>query len=414
MYQKKFLIFCLALILILSFALIVYAEKVELTVWLVRDRFAVDLTEWNEQNPNIKINYEVVPWERTLDKLILAAAAKRAPDVVVIDFTWVAILGALGHIKPLDDLIEQYWTEEDLNDFLPASWGFVKYNGTIYAMPYANLGRTLLYRADWFEEAGLDPPKTWDDVIEAAKKLQDEEKGIWGLSVRGKRDDGTTQGWLPIFYAMGGEFKNEIPQIDSEAGIKALKLYQDLVWKEKIMSPDTVSFGSGEARGLFLAESAVMAIVCSHVASACVKAGIPYGNFKLAYIPVPEKDMEPRNVATSFQWAIHTQTEHTEEAIKFLKYATGTQAQYEFNKEYQQAVRKSVYELPEYRQFKPWVDFILEDMKNMRPLPSIPEYMEVSGIIQRALQEMLIGPEADPAEVARTAQQEIDKAVGLK
>ena len=40
--------------------------------------------------------------------------------------------------------------------------------------------------------------------------------------------------------------------------------------------------------------------------------------------------------------------------------------------------------------------------------------MEVSCIIQRALQEMLIGPEADPAEVARTAQQEINKAVGLK
>ncbi|GAG50346.1 unnamed protein product, partial [marine sediment metagenome] len=80
----------------------------------------------------------------------------------------------------------------------------------------------------------------------------------------------------------------------------------------------------------------------------------------------------------------------------------------------QQAVRKSVYELPGYKQVKPWFDFILEDMKNTRPLPSIPEYMEVSGIIQRALQEMLIGPEADPAEVARTAQQEINKAVGLK
>ena len=51
MYQKNFLIFCLTLILILSFTLIVFAEQVELNVWLVRDRFAVDLTEWNEQNP---------------------------------------------------------------------------------------------------------------------------------------------------------------------------------------------------------------------------------------------------------------------------------------------------------------------------------------------------------------------------
>lgn len=414
MYQKNFAIFCLALILILSFTLLVYAEKVELNVWIVRDEYAVDLTEWNEQNPNIKINYEVVPWERTLDKLILAAAAKRAPDVAVIDRPWVAILGALGHLKPLDNLIEQYWTEEELNDFLPASWEFVKYNGTIYAMPFTNFGRALFYRADWFEEAGLEPPKIWDDVIEAAKKLKDEEKGIWGLSVRGKRDDGTTQGWLPIFYAMGGEFKNEIPQIDSEAGIKALKLYQDLVWKEKIMSPDTVIFGSGEARGLFLSGNAAMAIIGSHIAPAVVKAGIPYGNFKLTHIPVPEKDMEPRNVATGFQWAIHTQTEHTEEAIKFLKYVTGTQPQYEFNKGYMEAVRKSVYKLPEYKQAKPWVDFILEDMKNTRPLPNIAEYSEVSEIIQRALQEMLKGLEADPAEVARTAQQQINKAVGLK
>jgi len=411
---KKLAVIGIILTISLTFLLsssLVHAQETELEVWCVRDNYKVDLEQWKSEHPEIKINYEVVPWERTLNQLILSAASGNAPDVVVLDRAWVPVLAGLGHLHPLDEALEENWTEEELEDFNEASWQNGQFKGTRYAVPFAQFGRALFYRADWFEEAGLEKPETWEDVINAGEKIM-EEKDVWGLSVRGKRDDGTTQGWLPIFYAMGGELKNEVPQINSEAGVEALKLYQDLVFKSEIMSPDTVSFGSGEARGLFLSGDAAMAIIGTHIAPAVVEAGIEHGDFKLAHIPRPEGDMPIKNVHTGFSWAIHEQSNHKEEAAEFLKYLTRPEAQKEFNIDYMEAVRGSVYEMEDYVEAKPWVDFIRDDMKNSRPLPGLAHYTEVSQAIQLAIQEMLSNPDADPQAVAEEAQKKIDEAVG--
>ena len=289
-------------------------------------------------------------------------------------------------------MIKKHVSQKDLDDFIPSIWDFVRFKGKTYAFPLTSFGRALFYRADWFEKAGIPAPETWDDVIAAAKKLQDPAKDIWGLTVRGKRDDGTAQGWLPIFYAMGGKFVDEIPQIDSDAGVKALQLYQDLVYKHKVMSPDTVSYGSGEARGMFISGKAVMSIIGSHIAPAVVKGGTSYGAFKLTHIPVPVKGMQPTNVATSYQWGILSNTRYPDEAMRYVNYLSSTQGQVEFNTTYMEGVRKSVYQVPEYLKAKPWADFILKDQAIMRPLPMHPKYGELSRVIQLAIQEMLRVP----------------------
>ncbi|MGA9873010.1 MAG: extracellular solute-binding protein, partial [Rhodococcus sp. (in: high G+C Gram-positive bacteria)] len=43
----------------------------------------------------------------------------------------------------------------------------------------------LWYRADWFDEAGLQPPDTWDEFYEAADGLTDKSAGRYGFTIRG-------------------------------------------------------------------------------------------------------------------------------------------------------------------------------------------------------------------------------------
>ncbi len=384
-------------------------DEVELTVWGVRDEYLLDLDEWYEENPDIRIEYEVVPWERHLEQLLLTAGTARAPDIASLDLPWVAILADLGHLLALDDYVAQI-PQDDRDDITPAMWDFPRYEGDLYAFPFTTFGRALFYRADWFEEAGLShPPETWEDVVIAAQELQDPANDIWGLSVRGRTDDGTTQGWLPIFYAMGGEFVDEIPQIDSEAGVQALELYRALTWDYEIMSPDTVSFGSGEARGLFIAGQAVMSIIGSHIAPAVVEGGTEYGDFKLAHIPRLDRDDPVVNMPTTFQWAILSNSEHPDEAMKFIQYLSRTEGQFEYSKGYMEAVRASVYDMPEYHEAKPWASFMLEDQAVSSPLPRVPQYAQMSDIIQDALQEMLGNPDANASEVAAETQRRIDE-----
>lgn len=385
--------------------------ETELEVWVVRDDHEIDLEQWEQMYPDIEINYEVVPWEEALDQLLLTSGTPQEPDVAVLDQAWVPTLASTGALLPLDDMLDEVIDDSDMDDFNDQIWDFVEYDGTTYAVPYTTFGRALFYRADWFEDAGLDPPETWDDVIEAGNEFHDPGNDRYGLTVRGARDDGTVQGWLPIFYAMGGTFEDDVPIIDSDAGIESLDLYRRLVWEEEIMSDETVAYGSAEARGLFISGNAAMSIIGTHIAPAVVNdGGLEYGEeFGMTHIPRPERGMEPVNVNTSFQFGILANTDYPEAALEFAAYASETDQQMLFNIDYMEAVRESVYEIEEYREAKPWADFILEDQQNMRPLPRLARYNEISEVIQDAIQEMLQDADADAASVAADAQEQIEE-----
>jgi len=387
-------------------------EAVELEVWGVRDEYRIDTEEWNQKHPDIEINYEIIPWEETLDQLIMGAATDRTPDIVVLDRPWVPVLAGLGHLHPMEEALDEYWSDDEIDDFFGQSWEFGNYQGTQYAVPFAHAGTALYYRVDWFEEHGLEEPETWDDVIEAGQILS-EEKGVHGLTTRGARDDGTVQRWLPVYRSFGGEFEDDVPQLDSEAGIKSLEMYQDLVFEHEIMSEDVVAFGSAEARGLFQAGDAAMSIIMTHIAHATEEAGVEYGeNFEMTNVPVPEENMEAQPVSTGFQWAVHANTDHPEEAFKYVNYLTRPDASLEFNVNYMESVRESVYEMEEYEEAKPWNDLIIEQLETTVPIPGVAEWMDVSEAIQLALQEVMGNPDADPAIVAEEYQQQIDEAVG--
>lgn len=110
-------------------------------------------------------------------------------------------------------------------------------DGKQYAMPFAVSTPILFYNADHFKEAGLDPenpPKTWQDVRDAAKKLT--VNGRYGVYF----DYNITGNW--IYQAMtetaGGQMMSKDLKtvgFDSDAGRKALEYWVDLVNTDKSM-----------------------------------------------------------------------------------------------------------------------------------------------------------------------------------
>lgn len=55
----------------------------------------------------------------------------------------------------------------------------------LFGLPYTSNNATLWYRADWFAEAGIEPPDTYDEFFEAAKDLTDKDDGRYGFTIRG-------------------------------------------------------------------------------------------------------------------------------------------------------------------------------------------------------------------------------------
>ena len=58
--------------------------------------------------------------------------------------------------------------------------------GIYYALPYHGWVQGIWYRADWFKDARLKPPDTWENILKAAKTLYKPEQNQYGILVGDK------------------------------------------------------------------------------------------------------------------------------------------------------------------------------------------------------------------------------------
>ena len=127
-------------------------------------------------------DYEVMPvfkgtYPETLNAGIAAFRAGQAPDILqVFDVGTGVMMAAEGAVKPVAEVLEEGGFTFDKSQYLP---GIVAYyskpDGTMLSFPYNSSSPILYYNKDIFEKAGLDvdnPPKTWNEVWDAAKKIK--------------------------------------------------------------------------------------------------------------------------------------------------------------------------------------------------------------------------------------------------
>ena len=111
------------------------------------------------------------------------------------------------------------------NDFQKTAVDATTLKGNLYAVPIVMEWQTLFYRKDLFEKAGLQPPKTLEELEAAAKKLNDPDNGVYGIVSRGQRGAAVTQ-FSSYLYAYGGDFlKDGKCVLDTPEAVKAMQYY---------------------------------------------------------------------------------------------------------------------------------------------------------------------------------------------
>jgi sorbitol/mannitol transport system substrate-binding protein len=83
--------------------------------------------------------------------------------------------GSQEKLVPLDDLLAKYSDEYKLADLDPAMVQTMSYDGKLYGIPMQAQTHVMAYRKDLFDKHGITPPTTFEEMRDAAKKLQDAE-----------------------------------------------------------------------------------------------------------------------------------------------------------------------------------------------------------------------------------------------
>ena len=171
--------------------------------------------EFNESQSD----YKIVPvfkgtYPETLNAGIAAFRAKQPPDIMqVFDVGTGVMMAAEGAIKPVADVLSMGGIAFDKSQYLP---GIVAYyskpDGTMLSFPYNSSSPILYYNKDIFEKAGLDvdnPPKTWPEVWDAAKKIK----------ASGAAPCGYTSTWLTWIHLENFAAWNNLPYGTNENGL---------------------------------------------------------------------------------------------------------------------------------------------------------------------------------------------------
>jgi multiple sugar transport system substrate-binding protein len=368
--------------------------------------------DYMKENPNVTIEFIGVPMNEVYTKLTTMATGGEVPDIFVNSPEFYGKAQEMGIVENLNSLLGK----EYIDGFYPATLEQATLDGELQFAPFFTIPTGLLYRKDWFEEEGLEPPTTWDEFLEAAKKLtkdtnNDGTTDRWGFAMVGTKNGSGGSRFIPMMRTFGaaelkenGKGKWET-QYDSPEAIEAFKFFGELVTKHDVVPPGPLQTGYPEAVSLMASEKAGMMITGPHSIGAILKQN-PDLKGKIAGVPLPAaKGKETVSVLGMLGFSISATSEHKEEAAKYLKFMLNKKNQLKWNEvtgrlpARMEAGDDPAVKTPELEGFINALDYAFE-------LPTVPYYPTVQLISAEAYQA-IISKTSTPEEAAKKAAEAV-------
>lgn len=305
------------------------------------------VTEFNATHPGIKVEYQLVPLNDYHDKLVTALAAGAGPDAGRFKDWWLGEFVKLGALESLANDIAKWPGRGDVIENL---WntGRITATGPVYMLPHQFITFYLYYRKDWFAQAGLKPPATFDDFLAAAKKLTDPAKTQYGFGLRGGA--GGQDQWLAFMVAGGARMVDSQGKvvINDPIGVKVNQWYIDLFRVDKVAPPSAPTDAYAQVLGAF--EAGHTAMFAHHVGSSVlVTQKLGAGN--VGVVPIPAADpKKPATMATMSGNVVFGASKQKQAAFTFISWLSETQAmdRWSGSRQGQLPVLQSVAKLPRY------------------------------------------------------------------
>lgn len=382
-------------------------EVVELTFWngfTGPDRVQVTelVNRFNNQNPDVNIKMEIMPWDSLFQKLLPSFSVGQGPDIAAFGTEYIPRFAKADVIVPIDDFYEEYL---DPSVVIPSFYESNKWEGNAYGSPMSFFALLMYYNKDMFKDAGLapnKPPQTWDELKDYAVKLtkdtnDDGQIDQYGFGVSGKVG---LPLWPIFIWNNGGDIiNNGEVKINSQQAVDAVKSMSDLIINEKI-SP--VGISGPETDKLFQTGKAAMHITGPWMIGGFENAGL---NFGVAQMP-GEKITYGSGTAMVLNKA---SVDKKDAAYRFFKFWNSIESQLYWSLNVGFPPNRT--DISEEKLAEnPYVLTSSKAAQNTKPyLPKIEEYTTVNEEIIGGAIEKILYEEATVEEALNTAAEEIEE-----
>ena len=149
-----------------------------------------------------------------------------------------------GLIRPLDDLVAQYGQDLAPNQL-------IRIDGQVMAVAFMANAQHLFIRGDILEEAGLEQPETYEEVLEAAEAIRAADIMQYPLAATDEAGWFLAAEFVNMYLGMGGEFfapGSAEPAIENDVAIATLEMMQAMT---EYMAPEFLTVTADEMNNMY-------------------------------------------------------------------------------------------------------------------------------------------------------------------
>lgn len=338
---------------------------------------------FNKANKTIQISYQEQGAITTdlHDKFVTVATAKDpSADIVSMDVPYVPEFAAAGWTIAVDDAL----AGDEKGKFYKGTLDGATYNGKLYAIPWYNNGPGLFYRKDLLDKAGLQPPKTYDELLAACQKLQTPQ--VAGFIQQMVQNEGGIINWMEYLWGYGGDLVDDKLNVildKGTAGVDSMQKLKDFIYKDKIMPESTLALKLGaDAMNIFAGGGAVfLRLWYSNVSTLYDPAQTKLTKDQWAVTSLPSKDGAKPGPGCLGTWnlGVSTYSKHQKESIQALQWLTSQDQQKQRMVDNGQLpARPAVFDDPAVQAKYPYAKSAQASLDNLKPRPVTPYWGQMS------------------------------------
>lgn len=370
---------------------------------------------WAKSSGNeVKINKMPAAWDEALPlyQQLLSAQSADA-DVLLLDVVWIGLLQ--NHLLDLNAELPK----EDIAAHFPSTVAAGTVEGKFVALPWYTDTGLMFFRKDLLEKYGKPVPRTWAELTETAKAVQEGEraagnKDMWGFVWQGKSYEGLTCDAIEWVGSFGGgtiiDEKGNIT-IDNPKAAEALTLAKG--WVNTISPQGVLNYDEESSRGAFEAGNAVFLRNWAYVWGTSQGKDQPLvGKVGVTALPVGAQGEKSSGCMGTAHLGISKYTKNKEAAVSLLRFMSG------LDEQKRRAIAGA---------YNPTISALYDDAEVLKALPFLKDaqsafaesaarpsavtgssYNRVSQAFYKAVHGVLAG-EAEAAAALKTLAADLDK-----
>jgi multiple sugar transport system substrate-binding protein len=363
------------------------------------------ITGWNKRFPDQKVTLLLLPQASNdqLAQLVTNLQAKSDEyDVIDMDVIWTAEFASNGWIIPLPE------SQFPLEEFLKPAVDTAMYQGRLYAVPDYSNADLLYYRKDILAKAGMQPPRTWDQLQRLAKVVAP-KFGLYGYAGTFAPYEGLTVNFAAAVQSAGGSILSQEGTrvvVDSPQALRGLEFLvsgfqQGWIPQVALTYEEESSQAAFEAGKFLFLDNWPDVYAALSVPSPQNKV---YGNVGVA--PLPGPDGTGSSSLGGANLAISAFSQHQQTALNFIKYMTDEANEKQMLEQGSfPPVWTQLYSDKTLWHSYPYLPVLEQAIDSARPRPAIANYDQASLAISSAVYEALTDQKPAQQALAEMAGQ---------